>query len=152
MQKNALIVSACLLGIPCRYDGKSQTNESVWKLAETFRLFPVCPEVMGGLPTPREPMEIQGDKVMSRSGLDGTDAYKKGADAVLALAKRQGCRAALLKERSPSCGAGSVHNGKFDGGMIPGNGIAADLLIRNGIAVFNENQIDDLIDFFKEKV
>lgn len=151
MQKEAVLISACLLGIPCRYDGKSLPDASVQSLAERFRLIPVCPEVLGGLPIPREPMEIQSERVMSQTGTDGTAAYKKGAQAALALAKRYGCRAALLKERSPSCGAGEIHNGKFDGGMIAGNGIAADLLLRNGITVFGEHKTDELIAFLEQK-
>ena len=131
MEKEAILVSACLLGFPCRYDGKSLPNDNVLQLAERFRLIPVCPEVMGGLPIPREPMEIQNGSVMSQTGKDGTKAYQKGADITLTLAKKYGCRAAILKEKSPSCGTGEIHNGKFDGGMVPGNGIAANLLLFN---------------------
>ena len=152
MQTEAILVSACLLGVPCRYDGKSTENSAVWQLAKRFRLIPVCPEVMGGLPVPREPMEIRNGRVIGKSGADETDAYRKGAETALRLAKRYGCHAALLKERSPSCGAGTIHNGLFDGGMIPGYGIAAELLIANGIAVFHEGQIDELVAFLEEKI
>ena len=151
MQKEAILISACLLGVPCRYDGKSIPNDAVWQLAKTYRLIPVCPEVMGGLPTPREPMELQGDRVVGQSGADGTSAYRKGAQIALDLAKQYGCRAALLKERSPSCGAGEIHNGRFDGGMVPGNGITAACLLAEGIAVFHERQIDKLVAFLEEK-
>ncbi len=152
MQKEAILVSACLLGVPCRYDGKSTENNAVWQLAKRFRLIPVCPEVMGGLPVPREPMELRDGRVISQTGTDGTAAYRKGAKVTLRLAKRYACRAALLKERSPSCGAGKVHNGLFDGGMVPGNGIAAERLLANGIAVFHEGQINELVAFLEEKV
>ena len=151
MQKEAVLVSACLLGIPCRYDGKSMPREGVWDLAKHFRLIPICPEVMGGLPIPREPMEIRDGHVMSRTGKDGTSAYRKGAETALTLANRYGCRAALLKENSPSCGKGMIHNGKFDGGLIPGSGIAAGLLTANGIAVFGESKIGELIAFLEQK-
>ena len=151
MQKKPILVSACLLGIPCRYDGKSILNNDVLELAKSYRLIPVCPEVMGGLPVPREPMEIQDGRVMSRDGSDKTAAYRKGAYDALEIARRYGCRAALLKERSPSCGKGKIHNGKFDGGLIAGNGIAAALLLQNGVAVFGESRIDELIAFSEAK-
>lgn len=151
MQKKPILVSACLLGIPCRYDGKSILNNDVLELAKSYRLIPVCPEVMGGLPVPREPMEIQDGRVMSRDGSDKTAAYRKGAYDALKIARRYGCRAALLKERSPSCGRGKIHNGKFDGGLIAGNGIAAALLLQNGVAVFGESRIDELIAFSEAK-
>lgn len=151
MQKEAILVSACLLGVPCRYDGKNVPSEAVRALADSFRLIPVCPEVLGGLPVPREPMEIQNGRVTGRSGADGTAAYREGAQKALALAKRYGCRAALLKERSPSCGKGRIHNGNFDGGLIPGNGVAAALLLENGIAVFGENEIEKLLAYSEKK-
>ncbi len=150
MQKKPILVSACLLGVPCRYDGKSILNNDVLELAKSYRLIPVCPEVMGGLPVPREPMEIQDGRVMSRDGSDKTAAYRKGAYDTLELARRYGCRAALLKERSPSCGKGNIHNGNFDGGLIPGDGITAALLLQNGIAVFGESQIAELIAFLEK--
>ena len=139
------------MGIPCRYDGKSMPNEGVWDLASRFRLIPICPEVMGGLPVPREPMEIRDGRVISRTGKDGTAAYRKGAEAALAMATRYGCRAALLKENSPSCGKGKIHNGSFDGGLISGDGVAAELLAANGIAVFGERKIGELIAFLEQK-
>ena len=151
MQKKPILVSACLLGVPCRYDGKSILNNDVLELAKSYRLIPVCPEVMGGLPVPREPMEIQDGRVMSRDGSDKTAAYRKGAYDALKIARRYGCRAALLKERSPSCGRGKIHNGKFDGGMIPGDGITAALLLQNGVTVFGESRIDELIAFSEAK-
>lgn len=151
MQKKPILVSACLLGVPCRYDGKSILNNDVLELAKSYRLIPVCPEVMGGLPVPREPMEIQDGRVMSRDGSDKTAAYRKGAYDALKIARQYGCRAALLKERSPSCGRGEIHNGKFDGGMIPGDGITAALLLQNGVTVFGESRIDELIAFSEAK-
>ena len=151
MEKKAILISACLLGVPCRYDGKSILNNDVLELAKSYRLIPVCPEVMGGLPVPREPMELREGRVISRDGLDKTAAYRKGAYDALELARRYDCRAALLKENSPSCGKGSIHNGNFDGGLIPGDGIAAGLLTQNGIAVFGEHRIGELIAFLEQK-
>lgn len=146
-QKEPILVSACLLGVACRYDGDSRPNDAVWALAERYRLIPVCPESMGGLPIPREPSEIVGDRVLSRMGKDVTAEYRRGAELALALTQKYGCRAALLKERSPSCGTGTVHNGKFDGGLTDGYGIAAALLKENGVAVFGESGLHDLVAF-----
>ena len=98
MKKPCLLVSACLLGTPCRYDGRSKPHPAVAALAERYTLVPVCPEEAGGLPTPREPSERQGARVVSRSGEDVTAAYRKGAEAALATAKACGAVAALLKE------------------------------------------------------
>ena len=151
MEKEAILVSACLLGVPCRYDGKSILNRDVLELARRYRLIPVCPEVSGGLPVPREPMEIREGRVVGKSGTDGTAAYRKGAYDTLALAKKYGCRAALLKENSPSCGSGQIHNGNFDGGLVAGNGITAAQLLANGIAVFSENRIAELEQFLSER-
>lgn len=149
-KKEPILVSACLLGAACRYDGGSRPNDAVWALAERYRLIPVCPEVMGGLPIPREPSEIVGDRVLSRTGKNVTAEYRRGAERTLSLARKFGCRAALLKEKSPSCGTGTIHNGKFDGGLIDGYGIAARLLRENGIAVFGESRSDELIAFLGE--
>ncbi|MBO4309218.1 MAG: DUF523 domain-containing protein [Clostridia bacterium] len=146
-QKEPILVSACLLGVACRYDGDSRPNDAVWALAERYRLIPVCPESMGGLPIPREPSEIVGDRVVSRAGSDVTEQYRRGAQRVLSIARKFGCRAALLKEKSPSCGTGTVHNGKFDGGLTDGYGVTAALLRENGVAVFGESGLHDLVAF-----
>ncbi len=144
-EKPAIAVSACLLGQRCRYNGEIKPWSGVAELEKSFRIIPVCPELLGGLPVPREPSEISGDRVITRSGKDVTNAFVTGAEKTLESVKRNGCVAALLKERSPSCGRGLVHNGLFDGGMVSGNGIAADLLERNGIPVFGESQIQELL-------
>ncbi len=139
-----ILVSACLLGVGCRYDGASKPHEGVLALMEKHTLIPICPEIMGGLPTPRPPAEIRGDKVLTESGLDVTAQYEKGAREALRLGRLYGAEAAILKERSPSCGSGSIHNGRFDGGMTAGWGIAAALLRDNGIKVYGENQLEDI--------
>lgn len=131
-----ILVSACLLGIRCRYDGKSKPCPEVIRLKDKYDLIPVCPECYGGFPIPREPSEICGDKVVSRSGKDVTEQYRRGAEAALQLAKLFDCKAAILKDRSPSCGVNLIHSGKFDGTLISGLGITAALLKANSIPVY----------------
>ncbi len=142
--KEKLLVSACLLGTPCRYDGKSKRCEAVCALKERFDLVPVCPESLGGLPIPREPSEISGTRVYSKSGLDVTAEYEEGARRALLIALKNGCRRAVLKEKSPSCGSGLVHNGRFDGGLVPGDGITTRLLKAYGIEVLGESRAEEL--------
>ena len=138
-----IIVSACLLGEACRYDGKSKPCEKVIALAEKYELIPVCPEVMGGLPTPRTPSEICGERVLMKDGRDVTENYNRGARKALEIAHENACTVAILKEKSPSCGSGLIHNGKFDGGLIEGDGIAAKLLKQEGIRVLGESEITE---------
>lgn len=140
-----LLISACLLGVSCRYDGKSKPLSGIEKLFEKYELIPVCAEIFGGLPTPRNPAEIQGEKVITNDGRDVTSEYIKGAEEVLRLGKLFGTKKALLKERSPSCGNGIIHNGNFDGGVVPGFGKTAALLIENGFEVFGESEIEKLL-------
>ena len=135
-----ILVSACLLGKACRYDGKSKPYEAVQNLAKHHTLIPVCPELMGGLPTPRAPCEIVDGRVLDRDGNDRTEEYQKGAQEALRIAKENGCTVAVLKENSPSCGCGKIHNGKFDGGLTEGNGVTAALLLENGITVYGESE------------
>ena len=115
-----------------------------------LQLVPVCPEILGGLPTPRTPSERQGERVMSKTGVDVTAAYQKGAEEALRLARLFGCRKALLKERSPSCGRGQIYDGSFSGRLIPGDGVTARLLQQEGIAVFGESQLQQLLETLKD--
>ena len=140
-----LLISACLLGVSCRYDGKSKPLDEIPKLMEKYELIPVCAEIFGGLSTPRDPSEIIDGKVISSKGKDVTAEYLKGAEEVLRLGKLFGAKKALLKERSPSCGTGIIHNGKFDGGLVPGFGKTAEILLENGFEVFGETQIEELL-------
>ena len=135
-----LLISACLLGAKCKYSGGSNAlpPETLAALKARYRLIPVCPEVAGGLPVPREPGERQGDRVVSISGRDVTEAYRRGAETALALARRFGCREALLKARSPSCGSGQIYDGSFSGRLIDGDGVAAALLRASDLDIFNE--------------
>ena len=139
-----LLISACLLGVSCRYDGKSKPVPGIEKLMEKYELIPVCAEIFGGLPTPRVAAEICGEKVLTSDGRDVTAEYIKGAEEVLRLGELFGCKKALLKEKSPSCGSGIIHNGKFDGGLCEGFGKTAELLLKNGYEIYGESQIDEL--------
>lgn len=141
-----LLVSRCLLGEACRYDGRSKPlpAETLRRLREKYTLVPVCPEVLGGLPTPRTPSERQGDRVVMKTGRDVTAEYARGAAAALAIAREQDVAAALLKERSPSCGKGMIYDGSFTGTLTEGNGVTADLLLENGFAVYGESEIETL--------
>lgn len=145
--KEKLLISACLLGFCCKYDGGTNTlpADTIAALREQYELIPVCPETAGGLPIPRAPSERMGGRVLSREGNDVTDEYEKGALLALALAERFGCRRALLKERSPSCGAGEIYDGSFSHSRIPGDGVAAEALRRAGLTLFGESELDKLI-------
>ena len=140
-----ILISACLLGARCRYDGASKEHPEVLKLAERHTLVPVCPEQLGGLPTPRTPSERQGDAVCTRDGTNVTEAYRRGAEEALRLCRMLGCQAAVLKERSPSCGCGEIYDGTFTGTLITGDGVTAELLKANGIPVYGESQVNVLL-------
>lgn len=142
-----ILVSACLLGTPCRYDGASRPCGELARLEVLgHRLIPVCPEVMGGLPTPRPPAELQRDgRVVDRAGKDVTEAYRLGAEEVLELARAHRCTLAVLKERSPSCGFGKIYDGSFTGTVVPGNGVAAQALAAEGVAIWGESRIEELL-------
>lgn len=140
-----ILVSACLLGMDCRYDGTHAYCPALERLMEQHVLIPVCPERRGGLSTPRTPAERQGERVVTRDGADVTSAYIRGAQDALRLAKEYDCRYAILKERSPSCGAGVIYDGTFSGTPIPGDGVTAQLLRANGVVVLGESQISALL-------
>lgn len=140
-----ILVSACLLGIACRYDGKSKPNEQVMALTKKHRLIPFCPEIYGGLATPRPPAERRGKKVINKAGEDVTAQYQQGAREALAMAQLFHCQAALLKEKSPSCGKGMIYDGSFRQKLIPGNGVTAELLLSEGILILGESDIQTLL-------
>lgn len=139
-----ILVSACLLGIKCRYDGAEKLNETVAALAKKHELIPFCPEIYGGLATPREPAEIRGGGVYTCSGRDVTAEYEKGAQMALKTARMLGCECAVLQDRSPSCGIGKVHNGLFDGGLVDGDGKTAELFRKEGIRLVPASEADRL--------
>ena len=136
----AVLVSACLLGICCRYDGKTKPNEKVMALAESGILIPICPEQLGGRPTPRNPVEISNGRVIEKNGIDHTDAFVKGAEEDLRIAKINNIKYAILKSNSPSCGFKKIYDGTFSKTLIDGNGITAELLSRNGIEIKTEKE------------
>jgi len=135
------LCSACLLGIKCRYDGKDCRNEKVVELLKIELLIPVCPEQLGGLPTPREPAEIVGGKVLTKSGRDVTENFIRGARETLKIVKLLGVKEAVLKQGSPSCGCGRIYNGTFSGKTVEGDGITAALLKKHGIKVITEEDL-----------
>ena len=139
-----ILVSACLLGAACKYSGGDNLCPKVAALVEKYHLVPVCPEQLGGLPTPRTPAERQGDRVITRDGSDVTDAYLRGAQEALKLATRFGCDTAILKARSPSCGAHGIYDGTFTGTVVPGSGITAALLEASGIRIITEAELERL--------
>lgn len=135
-------VSACLLGVRCKYDGTSNyAEEAVKALAERFILIPVCPEQLGGLTTPRPPAEIVSKRVISKDGVDVTAAFERGAEETLALFELLKVKAAILKEGSPSCGSSLIYDGTFSGIKIPGEGLTARKLRENGIPVVSEKAL-----------
>ena len=140
-----ILISACLLGIGCRYDGKHKANSDVLSLGEKYNLRPVCPEIYGGLPTPRVPSERIGDKVMMKDGRDVTENYRRGAQEALELCRIYNIKTAILKEKSPSCGKGEIYDGTFSGTLTERDGVTAELLIANGIRVLGESEINILL-------
>ena len=140
-----LLCSACLLGVACRFDGESKLSPSTLSLLKAHELVPVCPEQLGGLPTPRPPCEIQADgRLMSINGDDMSEHYQKGAEEAYNIYRLTGCQAAILKARSPACGIGSIYDGSFSKKLISGHGVFSKLLLNKGIKVFTEE--DTFID------
>lgn len=138
--RERILISACLLGEKCRYDGKGKEVPGLRNLAKYFDLIPICPESLGGLKIPRDPSEIVGDRVLSCKGRDVTENYRNGAYWVSTLARVQNVRYAILKDRSPSCGTTLIHDGSFSGKCVPGLGIAARRLQKDGLVLFNEEE------------
>lgn len=143
-----IFVSACLVGINCKYSGGNNYNEKIFNLVKEGKAIPVCPEQLGGLATPRDPAQIKviyGKRhVVTDKGIDVTENFEKGANEVLKLAKDLNIKKAILQPRSPSCGVNKIYSGDFDKKLIDGNGVTAELLKQNGIEVIN------LEDFLKE--
>lgn len=147
-----ILVSACLLGVCCRYDGAEKADERILSLLkrEDIALIPVCPEQWGGMETPRLPCERRGEQVVNREGGDMTAYYQKGAEQVLKVAKLYQCDTAILKEKSPSCGKGRIYDGSFTRTLTDGNGVTAELLTRHGIRVIGESQAESLVECVPE--
>lgn len=149
--KTCVLVSQCLLGIDCRYDGGNNFREDISILMEKCAVIPVCPEILGGMTTPRLPSERLGNRVVSKSGDDVTDAFARGAEQALRLAKLYGAKYAVLKQSSPSCGSETVYDGTFSGRKIPGKGVTAEIFEKEGIKLFDEKHIGKLIEILEEE-
>lgn len=139
-----ILVSACLAGINCKYNGGNNYNEKIFNLVKEGKAIPVCAEQLGGLTTPRIASEVKyidGKRcVINKAGEDVTKQFEKGAKEILDLAKKLNIKKAVLKSRSPSCGKDKIYSGNFDGQLVDGNGILSDLLIKNGIEVIGEEE------------
>lgn len=144
--RETLLISACLMGVRCRYDGGGQAMARLDELMERYVLVPVCPEVLGGLPTPREPAELRGERVVTRTECDVTDAFRRGAAEAARIARACGCSRALLKERSPSCGCGKVYDGTFCGVLREGSGLCAQALLAQGVRVLGESRAEEWLE------
>jgi uncharacterized protein YbbK (DUF523 family) len=136
-----IIVSACLAGVACRYDGAAKPCEKVIRLVAEGKAIPLCPEQLGGLTTPRASAEISGNRVIRKDGVDVTDAFTRGAQEALKIARLVGAKTAILKARSPSCGLGKIYDGSFSGRLVDGNGVFAEMCKQNGIKVKTEEEI-----------
>lgn len=143
-----VLISSCLTGSPCRYNASGCLTNSLQKLIDRFDLISACAECMGGLPTPRSPSERIGARVLTNKGKDVTYEFTKGAKRVVELAKSTNCKFAILKEKSPSCGTHLVYDGSFTGKVVEGSGVTAELLKKNGIECFSEDEIDKIIEKF----
>ncbi|MFY3790781.1 DUF523 domain-containing protein [Ureibacillus sp. MALMAid1270] len=151
-----ILVSSCLAGFKVRYNGSDSLDDRIQKLLIEEKAYTVCPELLGGFSTPREPAEIVGGDgedvlngkaiVVEKSGRDVTDLYVKGAYLTLKKVQELGATAIILKEYSPSCGSSMIYNGEFKGNKIPGVGVTTALLRRNGLKVISEENLTDFLD------
>jgi uncharacterized protein YbbK (DUF523 family) len=139
VSKKLKIVSACLAGVECRYDCQAQSRQDIIDMVNKGEAIPVCPEQLGGLPTPRPPAEIVGEKVLTKDGDDVTENYRLGAEEALKIVKENGCDEVYLKSKSPMCGYGKIYDGSHSGKLIEGHGTFARLLKKIGIKI---NSID----------
>ena len=142
-----ILISACLLGVDCKYNGSNNKldDEIINLLKEKYNLIPVCPEIMGGMPTPRNPVEITDGKVFDYDGEEFTKEFEKGSEEVLKLAKLYDTTIAILKENSPSCGSNFIYDGTFNHKKIKGMGIAALKLSKENIKLFSEENVKILL-------
>lgn len=145
MNKKNVLISACLLGVNCRYDGNGVPMEHIDQLMERYHLIPVCPEILGGMTIPRRPAERIEDRVVNNAGEDVTEFFVRGAEEVLKIARLYDCDTAILKERSPSCGFGEIYDGTFSHKIVRGSGVLSELLSSEGITVYGETDIEELL-------
>lgn len=140
MKKEKILISACLIGLNCKYNGGNNENSKLVELMKEKDLVPICPEQLGGLKTPRVSAERKQEKVITKEGVDVTKEYQKGAEEVLNLAKKLNIKKAILKSRSPSCGIDEIYDGTFSHTLIKRDGVAAELLKKNGIEVISSDR------------
>lgn len=142
------LVSACLLGVNCRYNGKNNFNQRLFEYFKEAELFPICPEVIGGLSIPRQPCEIveveDGNKVYDINGDDKTVKFIEGAQKTLKIAELLNIKKAIFMERSPSCGVHRIYDGNFNNKLITGRGITTSLLEKNGVKVYSDSELKKL--------
>lgn len=143
--KEKIIVSSCILGNNTKYNGGNNYNPLIEKIKEKYDIIIICPEVMGGLSTPRDPSEIKGDTVINNKGIDVTFEFNKGANIAYELALKHNIKKAILKDGSPSCGSIKIYDGTFSGNKIIGQGVAVKRLKELGIDIFTENEIEKLL-------
>ena len=136
-----IIVSACLLGENCKYTGGNNRNEKLLRLLSGHRVIPVCPEVLGGLPTPRVPAEIVNGRVTNREGVSVDEAFRKGAEKALGIARKEQPDLIILQSRSPSCGVKQIYDGTFSGTLIPGQGVFAEMARKAGFRVKDVEEV-----------
>ena len=144
--REKVLISACLAGINCKFNGENNLLDRgiLDEISKKYHLLFVCPEVFGGLNTPREPAEMKDGLVVTKTAKDVSENFKFGAEICLKIAKLNGCKKAILKARSPSCGSGQIYDGSFSKKLIFGDGVAAKLLKENEILVFSEDEIGRL--------
>ncbi len=144
-EKERILISACLVGDNCRYDGKNNLSPKISALLEKYELVPFCPECEGGLKTPRTPSERVEEKVITKDGRNVTKQYERGAELAWNICFYLKIKIAILKENSPSCGVHKIHDGSFSGKLIEGVGTTTELLKEKGINVISEDEIDTLL-------
>lgn len=135
------IVSACLAGRKCKWDGTASPCQKVIDLVKKGKAVAVCPEQLGGLPTPRDPAERKGSRIFTKSGEDVTAEFEEGAKKALKIAQSSNCKEAILKSKSPSCGCGKIYDGSFSKRLIDGDGVFTQFLRENAIKIYTENEI-----------
>ncbi|MCI9585956.1 MAG: DUF523 domain-containing protein [Bacilli bacterium] len=141
MTKEKILISACLAGVNCKYNGKNNENKKIIELIKNKDVILICPEQLGGLKTPRNPAERVKDKVITNDNIDVTKEYRKGAEEVLSIAKKFNIKKVILKSKSPSCGKGKIYDGSFSNTLVDGNGITTELLQKHGIEVISSDEI-----------
>ena len=153
MKNKKFLVSACLAGENCRYDGGNCYNKKIMDFLENREYISVCPEELGGLKTPRTPAEIIKKKdlkterrVINKEGVDVTDLFEEGAGKTLEIIRSNAIKTAILQDRSPSCGSRFIYSGDFSGKLVKGTGVTAALLISNGVTVFDENNFEEKLN------